>query len=287
MWTMVGFMCLVTLCLPASLITKIKPPSGSEPFGSSEALILFLLPSISIVVAGMLLYAGQNLHQEREKTSTQEEEATNRSRPTAGKAAFTLLLGVLLLAKAVHSVYWLTVWDKTTDSLGYFWLAFPILAALLAGLILIYLLSGWKKLLGSLYIPIVSVMLVASSASAQRVNIHQLTLQRAERVNQAIEGYHTQEGRYPQNLRQLTPRYALTLPEPVTIFAQGWCYDGGEAYYRLGYLDRLHWSDPRLIGRVYKTAGELPDLHPMCEAEANALIGRAPRSPYKYWMESE
>jgi len=287
LWTLNGLLCLAVLCLPASLITKVMPPSGAEPFGSSEALILFLLPSLSIIVVALLFYTGQTLYQEWESPSTQQEEAAHRSPPTAGKVAFILSLGALLLAKAVHSVYWLTVWDKTTDSLGYFWLAFPLFAALLAGIILVTLLTGGKKLLGFLYIPIVSLMLVAASANAQQVDIRQLTLQRAERVSQTLENFYAQEGHYPQNLRQLVPRYALNLSGPVTIFAQAWCYDGGDDYFRLGYLDRLHWSDPRLIGRIYKIAGNPPNLGPACEEEANALIGRDPRSPYEYWMEGE
>jgi hypothetical protein len=129
--------------------------------------------------------------------------------------------------------------------------------------------------------------MIAVSARAQRVDFRQLTEERAERVTQAIETYYAREGHYPQDLRQLTPWYALSLPGPVIIYGQEWCYDGGEDYYRLGYVYREHWSDPRLIGQIYKTKGEVPDLHGMCEEEVVALQKRYPDYPYEYWMDGE
>jgi hypothetical protein len=117
--------------------------------------------------------------------------------------------------------------------------------------------------------------MIAVSARAQRVDFRQLTEERAERVTQAIETYHAREGHYPQDLRQLTPWYVLSLPGPVIIYGQDWCYDGGEDYYRLGYVYREHWSDPRLIGRIYKTK-EAPDLPGICAEEIAALEERYP-----------
>jgi hypothetical protein len=107
--------------------------------------------------------------------------------------------------------------------------------------------------------------MIAVSARAQRVDFRQLTEERAERVTQAIETYYAREGRYPQDLRQLVPRYVLSLPGPVIIYGQDWCYDGGEDYYRLGYLDREHWSDPRLFGRVYSAKGDSPLKVDVCQ----------------------
>ena len=67
------------------------------------------------------------------------------------------------------------------------------------------------------------------------------------------------------------------------IYGQDWCYDGGEDYYRLGYVYREHWSDPPTIGRIYKTKGEAPDLHDMCEEEIAALRNRYPYLFYEYY----
>ena len=114
-----------------------------------------------------------------------------------------------------------------------------------------------------------------------------MTEKRAASVNQATEAYYTQKGHYPRNLRQLTPWYALSIPVPVIIYGQEWCYDGGEDYFRLGYIDREHWSAPHFIGRIYQTKGEVPYLYGMCEGEAAASQKRHPDFPYKFWVEGE
>jgi hypothetical protein len=64
---------------------------------------------------------------------------------------------------------------------------------------------------------------------------------------------------------QLTPFYILSFPGPVIIYGQYWCYDGGEDYYRLGYLDREHWSSPILFGRVYSAKGHSPLKVDVCQ----------------------
>jgi hypothetical protein len=106
---------------------------------------------------------------------------------------------------------------------------------------------------------------------------------RAERVSQALAAYHNQVGRYPQDLQQLTPRYIFSLAEPVIISGQAWCYDGGADYYRLGYVYREHWSDPRLRGKLYKAAGNMPHLQPLCWEEVVQIQEQNPRFPYEYW----
>ncbi len=192
-----------------------------------------------------------------------------------------------MLAKTLYNLYWLTVWDNTDDPLGYFWLGFPVLAALFSGVMLSITLPGRTKLAGFLYSLLIPALMIAVSARAQSVDFRQLTEERAGRASQAIETYYAREGRYPQDLRQLTPGYVLSLPGPVIIYGQDWCYDGGDDYYRLGYVYREHWSDPRLSGRIYKTKGEAPDLYRMCEEEVVALQKRYPDYPYEYWMEGE
>ena len=118
--------------------------------------------------------------------------------------------------------------------------------------------------------------MIAVSARAQRVDFRQLTEERAERVSQAIETTYTRKGSYPQDLQHLIPWYVLSLPGPVTIYGQDWCYDGGEDYYRLGYVYREHWSDPDLHGRIYRAKGKVPDLPGICAEEIAALEKRYP-----------
>ena len=77
-----------------------------------------------------------------------------------------------------------------------------------------------------------------------------------------IETYYSREGRYPQDLPQLTTRYVLSLSGPVIINGQGWCYDGGNHYYRLGYVYREHWKTRSLPGGSSKPKEKLLILTP-------------------------
>jgi type II secretory pathway pseudopilin PulG len=236
----------------------------------------------------MLLNSSLNLYKEWQNAGAGEDENSQTQPKLAGRtAAIALGLSALLLAKVAYNLYWFTVWDNTDDSLGYIWLIIPILAALFSSEILLITLPGRTKVASILYLVIIPGLMIFVSARAQRVDFRQLTEERAEQVSQALETYYSQEGRYPQDLQHLTPGYVLSLPVPVIISGQNWCYDGGDDYYRLGYVYREHWSDPRLIGQIYGTKGELPDLYRMCEGEVVALQERNPDSMYEYWMESE
>lgn len=205
---------------------------------------------------------------------------------TGRAAAAVLTLGFLLLVRALYNFYWFMVWDSTGDGLGYLWLPIPILAVISSTIMLFMALPEKTKLASLLFLLLIPAM-IAITASTQRVDFHQLTETRAARVNQAIDNYYARNNRYPDNLRALTPWYLLSLPGPVIIYGQEWCYDGSDNYYRLGYIDREHWSAPHFIGRIYQTKGEVPDLYGMCEGEAVALQKRHPDYPYKYWVAGE
>jgi len=266
------------LSLPASVVNNIFTASPEPPFGLS------LMPSVALLITALLLYSGLNAYREWQHASAVEDGRSQEQRKRAGRAAAVVfVVGALLLAKTLHNLYWLTVWDNTYDSLGYLWLVAPVVAVLFSGVMLSITLPGRTKLAGFLYSLLIPALMIAVSARAQRVDFRQLTEERAGRTSQAIETYYAREGHYPQDLRQLTPWYVLSLPGPVIIYGQDWCYDGGEDYYRLGYVYREHWSDPPTIGRIYKTKGEAPDLHDMCEEEIAALRNRYPYLFYEYY----
>jgi hypothetical protein len=271
-WILAALLLLPGLSLPASVVNNIFTASPEPPFELS------LMPSTALLIAALLLYSGLNSYKEWQHASAVEGGDSQAQRQQAGRAAaVVLVLGALLLAKTLHSLYWFTIWDNAYDSLGYLLLLVPALAALFSGVTLSITLSGRTKLAGFLYSLLILALMIAVSARAQRVDFRQLTEERAERVTQAIETYRAREGHYPQDLRQLTPWYILSLPGPVIIYGQDWCYDGGDDYYRLGYVYREHWSDPRLTGRIYKTIGEAPDLDRICEEEIAALRKRYPQ----------
>jgi len=284
-WIYAGLLILAGLVLPTSMLIENFLDRLSQPFENLLAITLFFLPSIALVIAALLLYSGLNLYQEWQNAGAVKDGGSQAQRKHAGRATVVVLvLSALLLTKTLHNLYWLTVWDNTYDSFGYYWLVVPVLAALFSGATLSIALPGRTKLAGYLYSLLISALMIAVSARAQSVDFRQLTEERAGRVSQAIESYYAREGRYPQDLRQLTPGYALSLPGPVIIRGQDWCYDRGDDYYRLGYVYREHWSGPYLTGRIYKTKGEASDLYRICDEEIAAIRKRYPR---RYLMDGE
>ncbi len=253
-----GSILLAILFIPTSLIF------------SSLMTAMFILVPMALVNAAFLLYLGLRL-------SSSESQA----RITIP----IFLVAILLIIGAFFNIYTLTVWDNTYDPLGYLWLFVPIFAVLFAGLALLIALPSRTKLAGIAYLLLVPALMIWVSTLAQRIDFRVLTSQNAERVVQAIESFYAREGRYPASLSELTPRSILALPEPVIIYGQAWCYESGDDYYRLGYVDREHWSDPRLIGRIYKAEGQSAQQSLMCEAEIATLQEADPF--ISYWMESQ
>ena len=270
-WIVTGLIILLGLIFPTSSLMSRDYQFG--PFSTGTSTIIFLMPSLGLVNAAFLLYSGLS----RGSSGTAIDKMT----------VISYVLSVLLVIKTLHNLYDLTLWDNTYDPLGYLWLIFPIFTVVLSGLTLSVALSGRMKSMGLMFSVMVTAMLIAVSALAQNVDFRQETEKRAERTVNAIESYYAREGSYPESLSQLSTRYILSLPRPMIIYGQDWCYESGDSYYRLGYIDREHWSDPRMIGHIYKTVGEVPDAQPMCKAEFNALQDHFPDYQYSYWKESE
>ena len=287
LWIVIGLLVMLGLCIPARVVWTLFTDKSPELFTSAVGLSLFMIASIALIVIALLLYSGLKHIKALHAVSENGEVDQKAQQDLAVQSASVFTLATLLLALTIWRVYWLTVWDNTTDPLGYIWLILPVYAAVFAGVLLAFLLTGKMKLLSLLYSLLVLGLLITISARAQQVDFRQLTQARAERVKIAIESYYSRFGKYPDELSQLGFWSALNLPGPSIIFGQDWCYDGGDVFYRLGYVDREHWSDPRLIGRIYKSAGELPALQPMCIREIAALQARDPTYPYSYWKESQ
>ena len=278
-WIAAGLLALAALFLPLSVLAEIIPNNDVHSFATNVAFTLVLIMSLALIIIAILLASGLVLYKAGYKAGEGKGAGAQLSRQTSGRTAVvSLLLGALLLVKALHSLYWLTIWDSTTDSMIIIWLILLFMAVFFSSVLLVATLPGSAKLVGFLYLLFMPFLLMTVSAFAQRVEFRQLTEARAARVSQAIEAYHNQKGYYPHDLRQLTPQYILSLPEPVILFGQDYCYDGGGGEYRLGYVDREHWSDPRLFGRIHSSTNEeAPHLPPLCGEEISALIARAPK----------
>jgi len=257
-WIFTGLVLLALLLIPVSLL-----------FSNLTTAAFFLIP-LALVNAAFLLYSGLSLRS---------------SEPQARIVISVFFVGILLIIGTLFKIYDLTVWDNTYDSLKYILLFAPMLAVLLSGLTLLIALPSKTKLAGIAYLLLVPALMIWVSTLAQRVDFRVLTSQRADRVVQAIESFYAREGRYPASLSELTPRFVLSLPEPVIIYGQTWCYESGDGYYRLGYVDREHWSDPRMIGRIFKAEGQPAQQSLMCEAEIATLQQADPFN--SYWMESQ
>lgn len=271
-WLAVGLLALVALFLPASIL-------------SNQADVITLIVQFWVALASMalLLYSGVTRYsggQVADETELQNERGSKT-------AVVTLALSLLLFLKILRKFYWLLIWDNTDDGLGLLWLIFLLPAVLLAGIFLSSVLPDRIKRVGLSYLLLMPTSMIGVFAFTQQVDYRHLTAQRAERVSQAIENYYDQEGAYPPNLQRLVPHYILVLPEPVIISGQQWCYDGSADYYRLGYVYREHWSDPRLSGNLYKMAGNVPDLQPLCWEEVATIQEQNPLYPYEYWTENE
>ena len=277
-WIVTGLLILIGLIVPSSSVMAEREPG---PISAFVAAILFLLPSLALINAALLLQAGLVL------SSQSKEEAQNGSPQPARLATACLTLGGVLILKMLHNLYDLTVWDTTYDPLTYLWLIVPIWAVLLSALMLFVVLPERTKLTGLLYLILIPGLMIAVSVMAQRVDFRQVTVRHADWTVQAIESFFARQGRYPGTLSELTPRYLLSVPEPMIIYGQDWCYESGEDYYRLGYIDREHWSDPRLIGRLHSGAGEAPGSGQICLEQFATIKSKNPDFPYSYREESQ
>jgi type II secretory pathway pseudopilin PulG len=276
MFYLLGILAFIVMMIPAWWIVTLipDPPRVTGRLNSQTAFVLFARVALALVVSAILLYAGLT-----------DRESRQGGKGRQWVALLTLALSGLLLVKALHSLYWLLIWDSTYDPLDVLCLPIPILGALLAGAFLATGLPRQLKRAGVVYTLLLLVLVTGVFAASQQVDFRRLTAARAQQVARALDSYYERHGRYPETLRQLTPWTTLSVYEPVIIYGQPWCYDGGDDYYRLGYVDREHWSDPRLIGRIAYSAGNAPADSPLCAAEAAALLKRSGGYPYSYWKD--
>ena len=270
----VGLLVLAGLCVPTTLLMKNAGSTLSlgETIGK---VVIFLWPSIGLTISAVLLYSGFKLLAVEMNPAAAGGAGSPAAQKNTGRLAVACFtVSGLLILKTLHNLYWLTAWDATYDPLGYIWIVVPVLVAAFSGVLLLINLSRRTVWAGLGYLVLVPGLLIAVSTFAQRVDFRQLTETRGGQVSQRVEAYYAREGRYPQELRQVKPWYATSLPGPFIIYGQDWCYEAGEDYYRLGYVYREHWSSPELIRRTYKTAGESPDPEGICAEEIAGLIRR-------------
>ena len=275
---LVGVIILAGLLYPSHALMGI--PIGYSSFsGTFLWWALVALPPLAVIAAAMLLFSFLELRAgyKREGIDGITESEHQRTH-TIRIITASLIVAIILLCATIYNLYWLTIWDKTYDPLGYLWILLPVTAGIAVSIMLATALHGKTRLIGIAYGLVVPGLIIAVSQFAQQIDFRQLTEQRAERVVQAVELYYQRNGRYPRQLKDLVPRYTLTLREPVILYGQDWCYLSGEDYYQLGYVSKEHWSSPILDVVTYKSQGKPDPTTKLCADE----VAEFRRYPYYY-----
>jgi MFS family permease len=271
-WMIAGLLMLAALLVLAAALTEpplVTPYPISDATGNLLNLAFISLPAIVVIYSALLVKIGMSRAQERVDKGTSSEGLLAGRMSSGMFILIALLLGLLL-----YDLYWLAIWDSTTDSLDYFWIIGPVLTAVFAGVLLASLMPWKIKWTGLCYALLIPALLIGVFYSGKQQNIRQLTESRAASITRAIEAYYSREGRYPQQLSQLTPWSLLLIPSPVIIQGGNWCYQAGADYYRLGYLDRDHWSSPIVFGRMYSAKGHSPLKVDVCQQAIDNLRTR-------------
>jgi hypothetical protein len=273
-WFYTGLVVLAGLFWPTSFLIEsnfVFQDRLPQPFLGILDVVILLLPLLALIIAAYLIYAAiLMIRDQQTPPGVEGETSLPRSGQGGRMLAIVVTLAVLLLVKFYHNLSGLIMWDNTYDPIEFLWLILPILIAIICGVILVINLPGKTKLAGWLYLLLVPAMMWIVYVPAFNVDPHQVTTERAERLSYAIEKYYQREGYYPQTLSQLVPTDRLFIPVPMIINGQSWCYDAGPDYYRLGYVDRCHWSSPNFFGTVFKSVGDVSSLSAVCDAVVTA-----------------
>ena len=221
--------------------------------GSMFAISYFFFLSFSAIITARLI---QSILSEERKHSLWR--------------ILVILVAILVTGVFVFSMLWEhTISNMTSYDAGFWGYTFLFMVATGSGLSVIgisWVMEGWRKLVAlSLMIVFVIGSILAVVVPRQYAEV--LHVRRADRVSQAILRYYATNDHYPQELDDLFPRYLLWIPQPVTSFPNGWCYEAGEGYYRLGYQDEWIGSSPPFSVIEYSSSGISPDESWRCQLE--------------------
>jgi hypothetical protein len=259
-WAAALLLPLGMLLLPRyTLVPDHTNPFFLDPFYTIYTSIRYLLPPLAWILASLLLSFGL--------AGVQSQPAA----PGSWRAVASLVLSAVLLVYSIYDLYWLFVWDQTGDAFYVALLPIPVTAVIVAGVHL----TSKQKWYGLAYTLLLGAVLVTAFSISLRVDHQQITEARAGQVSRAIERFYAHQGHYPTTLSQLVPWTRISLPGPVILSGQDWCYQSGEGYYRLGTVTRDHWSSPYLHIRTYQQAGAIPDIPALCANETEAIMNRS------------
>lgn len=224
-------------------------PAESLPVWLTVLSVAAYVTLPGFVIAAMATLTSNSL---KLLPSSGESDSTSW-RPVIGRMA----LVVILLGYLLYTIAWLWIWDGTDDGLrSLAMLMVSGIAATAAGMVIGLTLTGWRAWTGLAFaILTVGLIFLASFGLEGRFHPYAITETRALRIQQAVEGYRETTGSYPAELDALIPGELWRIPRPMIFQDQGWCYEGGSDFYRLGAIYREHWSSPILSVRLYASAG--------------------------------
>jgi hypothetical protein len=189
-------------------------------------------------------------------------------------------LAAVLLGYLAYTIVWASIWDQTSDGLGGVMFAtWASLAAIAAGMLMGVTATKWYRSAGFVFAILVPALMFGAFSYGWSVSYHAITEERASRIQDAIESFYTENGRYPQELSELVPNYLFRIPEPIILREENWCYQGGLGYYRLGAFYREYFSTPLSL-REYASAGNPPETSWACEQQLAAMKARYDSYPF-------
>ncbi len=199
--------------------------------------------------------------------------------PFPRKQLFGGMLGALGLYAGVYILVRALAIDNSVDEdalSGTFLLFIIDCAALAACVALAWEMSRRRTWMAIALVLLFALALIPAAVVPEEM-AEQVTVQRAGQIDRAIREYQAENGRYPAALEELTPRYLLLLPGPISHYGRSWCYAGDTDSYQLGYLAPVRFGYPgNLQVKLYASAGEILGQETPCQAELRRLKEKYP-----------
>ncbi len=230
------------------------------------SLMLLLMPCLSIALAAMLIASALP----GDLVEAQYESHLPR-RAFWLAALFRWGLALLLILSLAYTIYWLSIWDASSDGVSGLTISlYSCLAGIFTGVILSFVSSGARRTGWLVFSGLVILAVLAAFRLGWGTSYVNLTSSRAGLIQGALESYHARTGRFPDRLDQLVPQDLLALPGPVILYGQGWCYQGGADYFRLGtYFHRYFYTGLKI--RIYAATGTPPKADWECQENLSAV----------------
>ena len=183
-----------------------------------------------------------------------------------------LLFAALLMCYLAYQLTIAVIWDRATDGLGAVFLGEVLFfTCLVAVMVLAESKTAQERYTKSavLFSTLLVVFILGACIIGGSNSPPEITAARAARIDRAIQRYYQRHERYPADLYELVPGYLVYLPQPVIFRDQTWCYQGGEDFYRLGYVYQPGFGAPKnqIAIRLSASSGQplVPDWP--CEDE--------------------